>query len=81
MFMDILLMLIIGAVGFYILRVLFQHDEYAYMTLLCSLCALAMGLTNTDFTDTELLIFIIAMSYLSIMSVIAVVVNSVGGRK
>lgn len=81
MFMDILLMLIVGAVGFYILRVLFQHDEYAYMTLLCSLCALALGVQGSTFTNTELLIFIIAMLYLSLMSVIAVVVNSVGGSK
>lgn len=74
-------MLIIGAVGFYVLRVLFQHDEYAYMTLLCSLCALAIGLQSDTFGNTELLVFIIAMAYLSIMSIVAVVVSSVGGRK
>lgn len=81
MFMDILLMLTIGAVGFYILRVLFQHDEYAYMTLLTSLCALAMVLQAGTFTDTELLIYVVVLGYLAIMSLIAVVVSSSGGRK
>lgn len=74
-------MLTIGAVGFYILRVLFQQDEYAYMTLLCSLCALGLVLQTPTFTDTELLIYIIALVYLTVMSIIAVVVSSVGGGR
>ena len=71
-------MLIIGAVIFYILRVLFQTQEFNYLTLILSVSSLAMVLTDSGIEGNQLVYYIVPLFYLIAMSVVNMIYGKDG---
>ena len=76
--LELTLMLIIGAVIFYILRVLFQTQEFNYLTLILSVSSLAMVLTDSEIAGEHLVYFIVPLFYLIAMSVVNMIYGKDG---
>lgn len=76
--LELTLMLIIGSVVFYILRVLFQTQEFNYLTLILSVSSLAMVLTDSGIEGEHLVYFIVPLFYLIAMSVINMIYGKDG---
>lgn len=76
--LELTLMLIIGSVVFYILRVLFQTQEFNYLTLILSVSSLAMVLTDSSIEGEQLVYFIVPLFYLIAMSVINMIYGKDG---
>lgn len=68
--MPLTLLLIIGAVMFYILRVLFNTEEFNYLTLVLSVSTVACVLTDSEIAQTELVYYIVPMFYIIAMSIV-----------
>ena len=79
--MEISLILILGSAIFYILRVLFQGQEFNYLTLILSVSALASVLTDTDIAQDTLVYYIVPLFYMIAMSVINMIYGKDGIKR
>ena len=75
---ELSLLLLVGAIIFYILRVLFNSEEFNWLTLVLSVSTVASVLTDTDIPKDTVVYYIIPMFYIIAMSVVYIIY---GGRK
>ena len=75
------MILILGSAIFYILRVLFQGQEFNYLTLILSVSALASVLTDTDIAQDTLVYYIVPLFYMIAMSVINMIYGKDGIKR
>ena len=68
--LEITWIVLIGAVLFYILRVLFSSQEFNVLSLILSVCAMATVLTDADILGDQLVFYVIPIFYLIAMGVI-----------
>lgn len=72
------MLLLVGAIIFYILRVLFNSEEFNWLTLVLSVSTVASVLTDTDIPKDTVVYYIIPMFYMIAMSVVYIIY---GGKK
>lgn len=75
---ELSLLLLVGAIIFYILRVLFNSEEFNWLTLVLSVSTVASVLTDTDIPQDTVVYYIIPMFYIIAMSVVYIIY---GGKK
>lgn len=75
---ELTLLLLVGAIIFYILRVLFNSEEFNWLTLVLSVSTVASVLTDTDIAKDTVVYYIIPMFYIIAMSVVYIIY---GGKK
>ena len=75
---ELSLLLLVGAVIFYILRVLFNSEEFNWLTLVLSVSTVASVISDTDIAKDTVVYYIVPMLYIIMMSVVYIIY---GGRK
>lgn len=75
---ELSLLLLVCAIIFYILRVLFNSEEFNWLTLVLSVSTVASVLTDTDIPKDTVVYYIIPMFYIIAMSVVYIIY---GGKK
>ena len=75
---ELSLLLLVGAVIFYILRVLFNSEEFNWLTLVLSVSTVASVVSDSDIPKDSVVYYIVPMLYIIMMSVVYIIY---GGRK
>lgn len=74
--LELTLMMIIGTVLFFILRIIFKScDELNIMSLLLGVLSLALVLQDTEIEADRLIYFVIPLFYVILMSALATATN------
>ena len=64
-------MILLGsAMMFYVLRVLFNNDEFNWLTLVLSVSSVASVLTDSEIVPDQIVYYIIPLFYMIAMSVV-----------
>ena len=58
---------------FYILRVLFNSDEFNWLTLVLSVCSVATVLTDSEIVADQIVYYIVPLFYMIAMSVVYII--------
>ena len=75
---ELSLLLLVGAVIFYILRVLFNSEEFNWLTLVLSVSTVASVVSDSDIPKDNIVYYVVPMLYIIMMSVVYIIY---GGRK
>lgn len=67
------LILLGSAMMFYILRVLFNSDEFNWLTLVLSVCSVATVLTDSEIVADQIVYYIVPLFYMIAMSVVYII--------
>lgn len=67
------LILLVGTLGFYILRVLFNSEEFNWLSLVLSVCTVASVLTDSEIADDQIVYFVVPLFYVIAMSVVYII--------
>ena len=68
--LEVTWIIIIGAVVFYILRVLFNLSEFNVLSVILSVCGMATVLTDTTIAGDQLAYFLIPLFFVIAMGII-----------
>lgn len=67
------LILLGGTLVFYILRVLFNSEEFNWLTLTLSVCTVASVVTDSEIADNQIAYFVVPLFYVIAMSVVYII--------